>query len=404
MLRPVHLLLSQGVSTVPSTGRHGVLSNIIYLDNNASTRPEKAVIDAMARQATEGYGNPSGQHRRATAAAAVVTSARRDLSALADVPASRLFFTSGATESNNTVFAQLVHNPHSRQRILVSPVEHKSVLASAHAQEVNGYRVDYLPMLDGRVDVPAARSMFDDDVALVAVMLANNETGHVQPIAELSGLAHAVGAQLHCDATQALGKLPVSLTELDVDTASFSAHKMHGPMGIGALYVRRGLTLRPLLRGGDQQSGVRAGTENVPAIAGFGVAAALASAHLHEFAGVCGGLTRRLADRLQAGLPELEVLSSPDGLANTLLVRIPGTDAEQLLAHSPGVAASTGSACATLSPEPSHVLLALWGDADLARECIRLSVSRYTTEEEIDLASQQLVTAALVVGRLRAAL
>jgi cysteine desulfurase len=379
-----------------------MLSDIIYLDNNASTRPDPAVLEAMMRQASEGYGNPSGQHVRAAAAANAITAARRSLAELADVAPNRLFFTSGATEANNTVCGQLPASPQQRARVLLSPLEHKSVIESAHAQEVKGYQVEYLPVRDGRVDVQKAQPLFGEDVALVAVMLANNETGHLQPVAELVELSRAVGARFHCDATQALGKIPVSLTDLDVDTAAFSAHKLHGPMGIGALYVRRGLSLSPLLRGGGQQAGMRAGTENVPAIVGFGVAAEKARLLLSEAETACRANVRRLTALLRDGLPGLQVLSSETGLPNTLLIRIPYTDAEQVLAHCPGVAASTGSACATLSPEPSHVLLALYGDADFARECLRLSVSRYTTTEHITAAASQLTTAVRLVQELRA--
>lgn len=379
-----------------------MLSDIIYLDNNASTRPDPAVLEAMLFQASEGYGNPSGQHTRAVAAAEAIAKARRSVAELADVPANRLFFTSGATEANNTAFEQLPALTSNRARLLISPIEHKSVIESAHAQAAKGYRVEYLPVRDGRVDVDQARGMFADDVALVAVMLANNETGHVQPVGDLVQLARAVGAHFHCDATQALGKIPISLTGLDVDSAAFSAHKLHGPMGVGALYVRRGLALSPLLRGGGQQSGMRAGTENVPAIVGFGVAAERARATLAEADTLCRSHIRRLTELLRDGIPGLQVLSADDGLPNTLLVRIPDSDAEQVLAHCPGVAASTGSACATLSPEPSHVLLALYGDAELARECLRLSVSRYTTSNEIADAAPQLIAAARRVQELRA--
>ena len=379
-----------------------MLSDIIYLDNNASTRPDPAVLEAMMRQASEGYGNPSGQHARAVAAADAITTARRSLADLADVPPNRLFFTSGATEANNTVFAQLPSSPRRRVRLLVSPIEHRSVLESAHAQETKGYRVEYLPVRDGRVDAPKAQALFADDVALVAVMLANNETGHLQPVAELVELSHGVGAQFHCDATQGLGKLAFSLTGLDVDSAALSAHKLHGPMGIGALYVRRGLSLSPLLRGGGQQAGMRAGTENVPAIVGFGIAADQARVLLAESEQNCRAHVHLLSELLRSGLPELQVLSCETGLPNTLLVRIPHSDAEQVLAHCPGVAASTGSACATLSPEPSHVLLALYGDPDFARECLRLSVSRYTTADEITAAASQLIAAARYVHELRA--
>lgn len=379
-----------------------MLSDIIYLDNNASTRPDPAVLEAMLRQASDGYGNPSGQHMRAAAAADAITAARHSLAQLADVAPNRLFFTSGATEANNTIFAKLPAPPQQRARLLLSPIEHKSVIESAHAQEARGYHVDYLPITDGRVDLQKAQSQLSEDVALVAVMLANNETGHVQPVAELVELSHAVGAHFHCDATQALGKIPVSLTGLDVDTAAFSAHKLHGPMGVGALYVRRGLSLPPLLRGGGQQAGMRAGTENVPAIVGFGVAAEQARLLMPDSDQTCRAHVGLLTELLREALPGLQVLSSDAGLPNTLLIRIPYTDAEQVLAQCPGVAASTGSACATLSPEPSHVLLALYGDADFARECLRLSVSRYTTTEEIKAAAIQLTAAALRVQALRA--
>lgn len=378
-------------------------AQLIYLDYNATTPAAPEVIDAVLPWLSRAT-NASSAHRAGGAARTALDGAREQVAASIGGRPSEVFFTSGATESNNIAIRTAVAGSQ-RRRVLTSAVEHKAVLEPLQALASQGWSVELLPVdQHGAVDVAAMQAALDDDVALVSLHLANNEVGTVQPVRAVAEAAHAVGALVHTDATQALGKLFVSVSDLDVDLASFSSHKIYGPQGIGALFSRRSLKPTPLTLGGGQERGGRPGTEDVASAVGFGVAAELSVQRLDEY----GRAARRHTDLFLAEVARLvpEVTPVLDActarLPNTLSLRCHGADAEALVAHTPGVAFSTGSACSSMIPEPSHVLQAMLGDAGAAAECIRISTGWPTSDEEILTAAQQLSSAVLRIRALNA--
>jgi len=364
----------------------------IYLDYNATTPVDPDVLQAMLPWLRESFGNPASAHGHGRAAAEAVDTARRQIADLVGCSGSEVVFTSGATEANNLALKGAVESaPTGRNRILVAATEHKSVLDTAAWIRDQGHSVDLVSVgRDGVVDLAAMHAIVGPDVAVVSVMLANNETGVISPIADVCALARSVGALTHTDASQAVGKIPVDVRALDVDLASVSSHKLYGPQGVGALYVRRRTILAPLLHGGGHERGLRSGTLNVPGIVGFGAAADIAARRLDSDAPRFRYLIGLLRSQLAAAVPTVQVVAldpdtgtEPDALSNTLNVRFPGVDAEALIANTPRVAVSTGSACSAFMPAPSHVLLAMLGDPDAASECIRFSVGRATTEADV---------------------
>jgi cysteine desulfurase len=377
----------------------------LYFDNNATTAAAPEVLAAMWPFHAEHYGNPSSLHSLGDESSRALSTARAALARLigAGSPA-RLVFTSGATEANATALASALANCGARRRILTTAVEHPAVLEPlAHARE-RGFEVVVVGVDgDGRIDRERWRTELDERTALVSVMAANNETGVIHAVEELVADARRVGASTHVDAVQACGKLPLDCERLGADFVAVSAHKLHGPKGVGALYVRRGVELVPFLRGGPQEDERRGGTENVPAIVGFGKAAALAREWL---AGEGPLRLAALRDRLEAAL--LGALSEvaihgrgAPRLANTTNLRVEGVSGEALvmLASDEGLCASTGAACSASRHRPSHVLLAMGLSPAQASSSVRLSLSRYTTEAEVDAAAEVLVRAA---RRLRA--
>ncbi|MBV9859304.1 MAG: cysteine desulfurase [Alphaproteobacteria bacterium] len=345
-----------------------------YLDWNATAPLRSEAAQAIAAILAE-PGNPSSVHRRGRAARQTVEAARRAVAALVDAAPDWVVFTSGGTEANH-----LALRAADRPRVLVSSIEHSSILEAAPtAQRIPVDR-------DGVVSVDALDRLLaaDPRPALVSVMLANNESGVVQPVADLAAVAHRHGALVHCDAVQAAGKLPVSVAALGVDLLSLSAHKLGGPTGIGALIVHDAVELRPWLRGGGQEHGRRAGTENVAGIAGFGAAAGVAGE-----TGIYDRV-RRLRDALETEIagtvPEAVVFATGVArLPNTTAVALPGVSAEtQVIALDlAGVMVSAGAACSSGKVQPSHVLTAMGAGPDLARSTIRVSLGWSTTEAEI---------------------
>lgn len=366
---------------------------IAYLDHNA-TSPLRPEARAAMLAAMDETGNPSSPHGPGRAARATVERARRAVAAAFDMPSDAIVFTSGGTEANHLALRGL-----GAAATLVSAVEHDSVLAAAPAAEripVDG---------DGVVDLAwLERRLAEGGVGLVSVMLANNETGVIEPLAEVVRLAHAAGALVHTDATQAAGRLPVSFADLDVEMMTVSAHKLGGPPGVGALLIQEGLPLRPLLRGGRQENGLRAGTETVPAIAGFAAAAAAA-------ADGDDGRIAALRDRLEAGLraavPTVRIFAAgADRLPNTVSAAMPGVSAEtQVMALDlAGVAVSAGSACSSGKVRASHVLDAMGVEAAVARAAIRISLGWNSTADDVDrCVAAWAALAARAGGRARAA-
>jgi cysteine desulfurase NifS len=365
-------------------------SRRVYLDNNATTEVSTHVREAMLPYLDAASGNPSSLHGRGREAREAVETARRQVALLVNVRPRRIVFTGGGSEANNLAIKGIAFaGQHRPGHIITSTIEHPSVLATCRFLERRGHRVTYLAVdSDGLVDPGGLEREMTADTVLVSIMLANNEVGTIQPIAELAAVARAHGALFHTDAVQAVGKIPVDAEALGVDLMTVAAHKFNGPKGVGALYVRSGVTLEPLVHGGSQEHGVRAGTENVPAIVGMGRAAELARE----------GVTRAddvgaLRDRLEEGVRRLLPGALLNGhrtrrLPNTLNLTLPGLRGESLVValDQHGIALSSGSACKTGSPEPTHVLLAMGRAPDAAHCAVRFSLSPRTSAEEIDLA------------------
>ena len=334
----------------------------IYLDHNATTPLDPEVRQALIA-ALEGYGNPSSLYAAGKESRTVMETARRTVALLIHCTARRVIFTGGGSEANNlAIKGVMVGRDRGQDHIITTAIEHPSVLQPCRRLEQQGFRVTYLPSdRQGRVRPDDLRAALDDRTRLVSVMLANNETGVIQPVAELAALARERGVLFHTDAVQAVGKIPVDVESLGVDLLTLSAHKLHGPKGLGALFVRQGVSLDPLVSGGHQEQGLRAGTENVPGIVAFGKAAELALKHLPGAEPI-----REKRDRLEGGIRELLPGARINGhplwrLPNTLNVTFPGFRGESLVLalDRQGVAVSSGSACQAGLPEPSPVLLAL---------------------------------------------
>ncbi len=362
----------------------------VYLDNNATTMVLPEAVAAMLPHFSQSYGNASSAHGFGAEVAAALRGARRSVQELIGAGSdSEIIFTSGGTEANNTaIHAALAAQP-DRDEIVISAVEHPSILAPCAALERQGVvRVHRIGVdTEGRLDLDAYRAALSERVALVSLMWANNETGTVFPIDGLAELAHRVGALVHTDAVQAVGRRHIALAASDIDMLSLSAHKFHGPKGVGALYLRKGVAFAPLLLGGRQERARRAGTENVPGIVGAGVAAHIAAARMAEDLPRIGALRDRLEAGLCAAVPRTRVLGDRrDRLANTLCLAFEFVEAEAILLRlaQAGIAASSGSACASGANGPSHVLRAMAVPFSAAHGAIRLSLSRFTTGAEID--------------------
>lgn len=344
----------------------------VYLDYNATAPMRPDVIEAVTAALTLG-GNPSSVHASGREARRAVEDAREEVAALIGAAPADIVFTSGGTESN-----ALALRGAGRERILASAVEHDSVVRNAECELVPVGR-------NGIVDLDALESMLDSRPALVAVMLANNETGVIQPVKDAAEIAHRYGALLLCDAVQGTGKIPVDVQELGADLLSLSAHKLGGPKGVGALYVAPHVELAPLLSGGGQERRRRSGTENLPGIAGFGAAARLAREHLGDYARIA-----RLRDDLEARILEIEPEAVIFGresprLANTSLISMPGVASEtQVIAFDlEGIEVSAGSACSSGKVEPSRVLRAMGYEMDVANTAVRVSLGWDSTEDGV---------------------
>ncbi|MEN9353793.1 MAG: cysteine desulfurase NifS [Fibrobacterota bacterium] len=376
----------------------------VYLDNNASTRPAQRVIAAMLPLLTDCFGNPSSKHEAGMMAAAAVQKARKQVANLIGASSeSEIVFVSGGTEADNLAILSGLDNRPDRDEIVVSVVEHPAVLALCdHLERSRGITVHRIGVDSlGRIDLEEYSPALGPRTAVAIVMWANNETGNVHPIAHLARLAHAHGALFFTDAVQAAGRVPIDLSTCEADFLSLSSHKFHGPKGVGALFVRKGLKVHSLIRGGRQERGRRAGTENVPGIVGMGEAAELAVALLATDALRQEALRERLVCEILRSIPGATVLGDPRfHLPNTLCVAfedIESDDAITLLSRE-GVWVSSGSACSSGSQEPSHVLRAMRVPFESIRGAVRLSLSRESLEDEVDRAAKAL---AAVVERLR---
>lgn len=368
----------------------------IYLDHNATTPLDPCVLEAMVSVLREGFGNASSLHWFGQRARAAVDEARGEVAALVGGTPAEVVFTGSGTEADNLALrgvAAASREP--RRKILYSAVEHHAVVNTARALAEEGVPVEAVRVTaGGMLDLDDLRAKLDERTALVAVMHANNETGLVQPVAEVVHLAHERGAMVHSDAVQAAGKLPLDVRALDVDLLALSAHKIYGPQGVGALYVRRGTRMKALLRGGAQERNRRAGTENVAGIVGLGRAAALAARDLAAEASRLAALRDRLESRLLA-VPGARRNGDGPRVPNTANVSFERTEAESLLLalDLQGLAVSTGAACAAGAMEPSHVLRAMGLPPERVQGSVRFSLGRSTTEEQVDRAAEMVAAA-----------
>lgn len=363
-------------------------STLTYLDNNATTRPAPAVVAALLPLLTELWGNPSSAHHFGAQVGALVEEARQEVAAVLHARESEIIFTSGGTEADNAALRGVLAADPRRRHVVVSAVEHHAILDLTDRLVDEGCTVTRVPVdAAGRLDLGALEEALRDDTALVSIMLVNNETGVIAPVAEVCALAHARRIPVHTDAVNALGKVPIEVESLGVDLLSLSGHKIHGPKGVGALYVRRGTPFRPWLLGGSQERKRRGGTLNAPGIVGFGVACRL----VRTDAPAAWPRLAALRDRLEAGLRHIYPpihLAGADAprVANTTCACFAGLPAEALiiLLSEANICVSSGAACASGSLEPSHVLQAMGTPPEIAQGQIRFSLGRESTDDDID--------------------
>jgi cysteine desulfurase len=380
------------------------MTPMVYLDFNATTPLEPAVLDQMLPWMRERFWNAASSHVGGRTAAEAVDQARGQLAELIGARPQEIVWTSGATEANNLAIKGVAELARPlRRRVLTVATEHKAVLDTIDWLSTRGVPITILPVdSDGVLQTDQLEAeLAAQDVVLVSVMAANNETGVMVDIPRIADLVHEHGALLHSDATQVVGKAPFDARSSGVDLASLSAHKIYGPKGVGALFVSRRTELAPLIHGGGHERGLRSGTVNVPGVIGFGAAAVIA----RNLLGSEPQRQRRLTDSLLTELRRLlEGVENTSAhtvmLPNTANVRIVDADAEAVMVNAPEVAVSSGSACTALVPAPSHVLLAMGLDHAAALECIRFSVGRSTTEEDVVLAADLIATAAQRVRAL----
>lgn len=365
----------------------------VYLDHNATTPLLPSVVDAMLPYLREHFGNPSSGHAYGARAREGVERARAQVAALLGCDAGEVLFTSGGTEASNLALRGVTEALPERRHVVTTVLEHPATAKPCAWLEARGWRVTRLPCdAQGRTLLDAAERALTEPAALLSVMHSNNETGVLQPVAELAALARAAGTLVHTDAAQSLGKVPVRVRELGVDLASIAGHKLYAPKGVGALYVRAGTPLRPFALGAGHERGLRPGTENVASIVGLGAACEALGADLEAARERVRALRDGLYERLREALPGLALTGhEAQRLPNTLHVRFPGVRGSAVLEGAPEVAASTGSACHEGEEHASAVVLALGIAPEDALGAVRLTLGRGTTEPELERAAQALV-------------
>jgi cysteine desulfurase len=381
------------------------MTRMIYVDHSATTAVDPRVVGVMAPYWSEQYGNPSSLYGLGRRAAAALEGARSRVAAVLNCQPGEILFTSGGTESDNLALrgVGLAQAGRGRRHIITTPIEHHAVLHTAiDLSKHFGFELTYVPVdRHGLVDPAAVAAAIRSDTALISVMTANNEVGTVEPIAEIGAIARQHGIPFHTDAVQAAGHLRLDVTALNVDLLALSAHKFYGPKGVGLLYVRRGVKLEPLQTGGDQERGRRSGTENIPYIVGMAYALELADAELSFSAERLTTLREHLAAGLLARIPDAEPTGHPvQRLPGHLSLVVRGIEAEGVLIalDLAGVAASSGSACASGSPAPSHVLTAMGYDSRDALGALRLSLGRENTKADVDFIIEKLSE---IIARMR---
>ena len=377
--------------------------NDIYVDNNATTMVDPEVVTEMLPYFTEQYGNPSSLHGFGNKVGHALKKARKQVQSLIGAEHdSEIIFTSCGTESDSTAILSALEAQPDRKEIITTVVEHPAVLTLCEHLEKQGYTVHKLSVdKQGRLDLEAYKALLSDRVAVVSVMWANNETGTIFPIVEMANLANEHGIMFHTDAVQAVGKVPMDIKSTAIHMLSLSAHKLHAPKGVGVLYLRRGIRYRPLLRGGHQERGRRAGTENVTGIVGLGKAAELAQQNLEFENQHVKAMRDRLQEGILASVPNCFATGDIDNrLPNTASIAFEFIEGEAilLLMNKVGIAASSGSACTSGSLEPSHVMMAMGIPYTAAHGTVRFSLSRFNTMEEVERIIEEIPP---IVSRLR---
>ena len=360
---------------------------MIYLDNAASTRVDEKVIDEMLPYFKEQFGNPSSIHKYGRLAFMAVQNARKRIASLINAEPKEILLTSGGTESNNTTFYGIAYKKKGKH-VVTSSIEHDAILEPCKRLERNGFQVTYLPVDKyGLVNPEDVKRMISSDTCLISIMVANNEVGTIQPIKEICKIAHEKSIPMHTDAVQAVGKVPIDVKDLDVDLLSISSHKINGPKGIGALYIKTGTELDPLILGGGQENGLRSGTENVPNIVGFGKACQLAKENMKQNEDHFRILTTKLRSRVLQEITHVTFNGHPEKrIPNNTHFTFFGVNGEDLILKldENDVAASTGSACSVKTQKASHVLKAMGFSHEQITGSLRLTIGISNTEKEID--------------------
>jgi len=376
--------------------------NEIYVDNNATTQVSPEVLEEMLPYFNEFYGNPSSMHTFGGKVEHKITEARARIASLLGVSPEEIIFTSCGTESDSTAIRSVILSNPDKKHILTSRVEHPAVKNLYEYLSKNGYRVTFVPVdRKGRLDLDYLYENLSDDTALISIMWANNESGVIFPIEEISKVVREKGIVFHTDAVQAVGKFPIDLKAIDIDMLSLSGHKLHGPKGVGALYVRRGTKYTPFMIGGHQEKGRRGGTENVASIIGLGKACELAAAYLSDNNNQVKQLRDKLENEILKRVPNTIINGDRNHrLPNTTSIAFEYVEGESILLMMDefGICASSGSACTSGSLEPSHVLRAMGVPFTAAHGSVRFSLSKYNTEEEIDFIIEKLPP---IIERLR---
>ncbi len=359
-----------------------------YLDNNATTPVAPEAIEAMRPALNQVFGNPSSTHAAGQRASALVEEARQKTATCIGADPSEIVFTAGGTESNNLAIRGHLATVPNKRHFVTSPVEHEAVLRVAKRLAEEGYEISYVPVdRRGILDLDSLRSSLRDDTAMVSIMLANNETGVIFPIQEIAAVCREKGVLFHTDAVQGVGKTRIHVHDMGIDFLSLSSHKFHGPKGTGALYIRKGLEIQPLIRGGSHERGLRAGTLNVPGIVGMGVAAELVTRGGNAELDHIRQMRDEMEQRLLKLIPRLEIVGrTSERVPNTSCLVFDGTSSQDILIglSEKAICVSGGSACHSGAVEPSKVLAAMGFGRNQAASEIRISLSRYSTRQEID--------------------
>ena len=375
----------------------------VYADNAATTRIAPQVLDAMLPYLKEEYGNPSTLYKLGREAKIAIEKAREQVAQVIGAKAEEIFFTGSGTEADNMALKGVLYGPagKGKKHLITTKIEHHAILHTAMALEKEGFQVTFLDVdKNGRVDLEELKQAITPDTALVSIMAANNEVGTIQPIEEIGKICREKGVLFHTDAVQAFGHMPLDVNKMNIDLLSLSAHKINGPKGSGALYIRRGLGLRPVIEGGGQERNRRSGTENVAGIVGLGQAAQLAMETMVEESARLKALAKKLTDgALQ--IPETILTGDPENrLPGACSFAISAIEGESLVLYldMEGICTSTGSACSTGSLDPSHVLMAIGLSHEVSHGSLRVTLGRFNTEEEVDYIIETLPK---VVEKLR---